>query len=69
MVWQLYLMFFLQPIRALDHPKFHEMIDIASRATSGVKIPGRKSTCAAIIQMFKDHLMKLKAQLNVSAWQ
>ena len=42
------------------------MIDIASRATDGVKIPGRKSTRTAIKQMFKDHLKKLKAQLNVS---
>jgi hypothetical protein len=43
------------------------MIDIASRATNGVKIPGQKSTRAAIIQMFKDHLIKLRAQLSVSA--
>jgi hypothetical protein len=62
-------MFFLpQPIQALNHPKFSEMIDLVSRATSGVKIPGRKSTRATIIQMFKDHLAKLKAHLNVSAW-
>ncbi|KIM87795.1 hypothetical protein PILCRDRAFT_63181, partial [Piloderma croceum F 1598] len=33
-----------QPIQALEHPKFKEMIDIASRATNGVKIPGRKAT-------------------------
>ena len=58
-----------QPIQALNHPKFHEMIDIASRATNGVKIPGQKSTRAAIIQRFKDHLIKLWAQLNVSALQ
>jgi hypothetical protein len=60
-------MFFLQPIQALNHPKFGEMIDIASRATNGVKIRGRKSTRATIIQMFKDHLMQLRAQFNVSA--
>ncbi|KIM71365.1 hypothetical protein PILCRDRAFT_28906, partial [Piloderma croceum F 1598] len=27
-----------QPIQALEHPKFKEMIDVASRATNGVKI-------------------------------
>lgn len=65
----LYLMFILQPIQALDHPKFHEMVNVASRATNRVNIPGQKSTRNAIIQMFKDHLMKLKVQLNVSVWQ
>ncbi|KAI9507685.1 hypothetical protein F5148DRAFT_1149551 [Russula earlei] len=29
-----------QPIHALEHPKFKEMIDIASHATNVVKIPG-----------------------------
>ena len=41
------------------------MIDIASRATNGVKIPGQKATRAQIMRMFKDHLTRLKAQLNV----
>jgi hypothetical protein len=41
------------------------MIDIAARATNGVKIPGRKATRAEIKQMFKDHLTNLKAKLNV----
>ncbi|KIM77741.1 hypothetical protein PILCRDRAFT_47046, partial [Piloderma croceum F 1598] len=27
-----------QPIQALEYPKFKEMIDVASRATNGVKI-------------------------------
>ena len=43
------------------------MIDVASRATNGVKIPGRKATRGEIKHMFKDHLVKLKAQLNVRA--
>jgi len=51
----------LQPIQALEHPKFKEMIDITAKATNGVNIPGRKSTRAAIKQMFKDHLTTLKA--------
>jgi hypothetical protein len=55
-----------QPIQALEHPKFKEMIDVASRATNGVKIPGRKATRGEIKHMFKDHLTKLKARLNVS---
>ncbi|KAI0246225.1 hypothetical protein BJV78DRAFT_1135724, partial [Lactifluus subvellereus] len=55
-----------QPIYALEHPKFKEVIDIASRAKNGVKIPGRKSTWGEIIRLFKDHITRLKAQLNVS---
>lgn len=31
------LIFFIKPIQALEHPKFKEMIDIAARATNGVK--------------------------------
>lgn len=55
-----------QPIQALEHPKFKEMIDVASRATNGVKIPGRKATRAEIKCVFKGHLTKLKVRLNVS---
>ncbi|KAG1793786.1 hypothetical protein EV424DRAFT_1335766 [Suillus variegatus] len=54
-----------QPIQALRHPKFKEMIDVAARATNGMKIPGRKATRAQIMCMFKNHLTKLKATLNV----
>jgi hypothetical protein len=42
------------------------MIDVASRAMKGVKIPGRKATRTEIIRTFKDHLTKLKTKLNVS---
>jgi hypothetical protein len=49
----------------MEHPKFKEMIDVASRATNGVKIPGRKATRAKIKRAFKDHLTKLKAHFNV----
>jgi hypothetical protein len=41
------------------------MIDVAARATNGVKIPGRKATQAEIMRMFKNHLTKLKTTLNV----
>jgi hypothetical protein len=54
-----------QPIQAFAHPQFKEMINMASRATNGVKIPGRKATQGEIKRMFQEHLTKLKAQLNV----
>jgi hypothetical protein len=41
------------------------MVDIAARATNGVKIPGRKATRTEIMRMFKDHWTKLKKKLNV----
>lgn len=53
-----------QLIQALEHPKFKEMIDVASRATNRVKIPGRKATQAEIMRMFKNHLTTLKSRLN-----
>jgi hypothetical protein len=55
-----------KPIQALEHPRFKEMVDVASRATQGVKIPGRKATRAEIMRMFKTHLTRLKKKLNVS---
>ncbi|KAG2142680.1 hypothetical protein BD769DRAFT_1348977, partial [Suillus cothurnatus] len=55
-----------QPIQALEHPKFKEMVDIASCATNGVKIPDRKATHAEIMRMFKNHLTRLRNTLNVS---
>jgi hypothetical protein len=55
----------VEPIQAFEHPKFKEMIDVAARATNGVKIPGRKATRVEIIRIFKNHLTKLKKTLNV----
>ncbi|KAJ7233462.1 hypothetical protein C8J57DRAFT_1090527 [Mycena rebaudengoi] len=55
-----------QPLDALTHPKFKSMIDIAARATNGVRIPGRKSTRAEIMQLFNDQMDKLRIQLTVS---
>jgi hypothetical protein len=54
-----------KPIDALSHPKFHEMIDVASRAPAGVNIPGRKQTRKEILGTFKTHLTKLREHLNV----
>ncbi|KAI9456204.1 hypothetical protein F5148DRAFT_945922, partial [Russula earlei] len=45
-----------QPIHTLEHPKFEEMIDVASCATNVVKIPGQRATHAKIMCMFKNHL-------------
>lgn len=55
-----------QPIQALEHAKFRELVNIASRATKGINIPGRKATRGVIKRMFSDHIIRLKAQLNVS---
>jgi hypothetical protein len=56
---------FLQPIQAFGHPKYKEMIDVASRATNGVKIPSRKATRNEIVALFKKHLTNLKSRWNV----
>ncbi|KAG8220554.1 hypothetical protein J3R82DRAFT_3287, partial [Butyriboletus roseoflavus] len=56
-----------QPISALEHPSFRKMINIAALAmTNGVKIPSRKYTHTLIIDMFREHMIKLQSQLLVS---
>ncbi|KAG2131867.1 hypothetical protein BD769DRAFT_1355105, partial [Suillus cothurnatus] len=54
-----------QPIQALEHLKFKDMIDVAACVTNGIKIPGQKATHADIMHIFKNHLTKLKVTLNV----
>jgi len=54
-----------QPIQALEHPKFKELIDVTSHATNGIKLPDQKATWGEIKCVFKDHLVRLRAQLNV----
>ncbi|KAJ7176397.1 hypothetical protein C8R43DRAFT_827557, partial [Mycena crocata] len=54
-----------QPIRALTHPKFKKMIDIAARATKGVTIPGRNSTRREIMNLFHAQMDKLRIRLSV----
>ena len=54
-----------QPIDALTHPKFKEMIDIAARATQGVNLPNRDQTREAIIKLFHDQMTQLKIRLHV----
>ena len=56
-----------KPIHALQHPAFKNMIDIASRATHGVKIPTHKQTHQAIIDSFKKNLINLRNCLLVCA--
>jgi hypothetical protein len=58
----------LQPIQAVDHPSFKKMIDVASRATKGVIIPGRKATRTEIIGLFKKQMARLRDCLNVSTY-
>ncbi|KAF8336665.1 hypothetical protein F5887DRAFT_891284, partial [Amanita rubescens] len=54
-----------QPIQALEHPKYKEMIDVAASATKGVKIPNQKQSRAAVIDHFKENLRKLRRHLLV----
>ncbi|KAJ7847688.1 hypothetical protein B0H13DRAFT_1646001, partial [Mycena leptocephala] len=55
-----------QPIDALNHPKFKEMIDIAARAPDGVKIPGRKTTREEILNLFQKQMANLRVRINAS---
>jgi len=59
---------YLQPIQALEHPKFKELINVASSTQNGVKIPGHKAIHTQIMHMLKDHLMRLKSQFNVHVY-
>ncbi|KAF8190703.1 hypothetical protein K438DRAFT_1591833, partial [Mycena galopus ATCC 62051] len=52
-----------QPLDALNHPKFQEMIDVAVRAPNGMKIPGRKGTR---INLYHQQMEKLRVRIHVS---
>ncbi|KAH9830561.1 uncharacterized protein C8Q71DRAFT_716625, partial [Rhodofomes roseus] len=54
-----------QPIGAFEHPSFINMINVASRAKSGVVIPSRWTTRRKIINIFHQYLRDLKTRLNV----
>ncbi|KAK7017665.1 ribonuclease H-like domain-containing protein [Favolaschia claudopus] len=54
----------LQPISALDHPKFQDMINIAARATDGVVIPSGKLVREEIIRLFHQQLENLRIRIN-----
>jgi hypothetical protein len=55
----------IKPIDALEHPAFKNMIDIAACATNGVKLPDRRQTRRAIIDLFKQNLTNLQKRLLV----
>ncbi|KAI6005576.1 hypothetical protein EDD15DRAFT_2119247, partial [Pisolithus albus] len=55
-----------QPIRALQHPAFTKMVEIASRAKNGIKIPSRRQTRQAVIDIFKTRLLDLRKRFSVS---
>lgn len=57
----------MQPLQALEHPKFHEMIAVAARAPKdeGVNIPGRKATRSHIVKLFDTHMKDLRERLSV----
>ncbi|KAI0284437.1 hypothetical protein BC826DRAFT_878393, partial [Russula brevipes] len=54
-----------QPIQALQHPSFQNMVHIAARATNGIKIPDRRGTREAIIDLLKQQMTALRNRLNV----
>ena len=54
-----------QPIQAFKHLSFWNMINIAARATNGIKIPDCCHTWQAIINKFKQQLAALRDRLNV----
>ncbi|KAN0094364.1 Ribonuclease H-like domain containing protein [Tylopilus felleus] len=52
------------PISTLKHPSFKNMINVASRTTTGgVTIPNRKATRKAIIDMFITQMRSLRSRL------
>jgi hypothetical protein len=56
-----------QPIRALEHPAFQKMINIAARATKGVSIGDRKVQRTKIVEMYQKQMNHLRERLIVSS--
>ncbi|KAH9033974.1 hypothetical protein EDB83DRAFT_2188442, partial [Lactarius deliciosus] len=54
-----------QPLQVFSRPSFKRMIDIASRANHGVKLPSLKQTRGHVIKTFKQQMLILKDRLNV----
>ncbi|KAF8445073.1 hypothetical protein L210DRAFT_3365717, partial [Boletus edulis BED1] len=54
-----------QPISALEHPAFKNMVNLNACATNGVRIPTRKVTREAIVDMFKEQMKDLRSRLLV----
>ncbi len=55
---------FSQPISAVEHPKFRQMIEIAAASTKGASIPSRKAARAEIMRMFNTEMDGLRKKLN-----
>ncbi|KAG2343225.1 hypothetical protein BDR05DRAFT_884694, partial [Suillus weaverae] len=55
-----------QPIQAVDHPSFKNMINIAAHAMNGMVLPNYNAMRHNIMDLFKAQMTKLKDQLNVS---
>ena len=54
----------MQLLQALEHSSFHNMINIAARATKGITIPNHKASCKHIIELFKKNLESLRLKLS-----
>ncbi|KAJ3762960.1 hypothetical protein EV360DRAFT_34556 [Lentinula raphanica] len=54
-----------QPIWALQHERYQAMIHMAARATTKVKIPGRKLTRHGIMDLYWDIMRGLKERFAV----
>ncbi|KAG2066399.1 hypothetical protein BDR04DRAFT_1030107, partial [Suillus decipiens] len=55
-----------QPIQAVDHSSFKNMINIAAHAMNGMVLPNGNAMHHDIMDLFKTQMMKLKDQLNIS---
>jgi hypothetical protein len=64
----LLIVIILQPIQALQHESFQNLIHVAARAsaTTGIKIPNRRQTREAIISQFEQQMIALRTRLTVS---
>lgn len=62
-LWYSYVLF-SQPISAVEHPKFRQMIEIAAASTKGASIPSRKAARAEIMRMFNTEMDGLRKKLN-----
>ncbi|KAH9063532.1 hypothetical protein EDB87DRAFT_1558211, partial [Lactarius vividus] len=55
------------PPQVFNRPSFKRMVDLASSANHGVKLPSPKQTRGHVIKMFKQQMCLLKERLNVSS--
>ncbi|KAF6747684.1 hypothetical protein DFP72DRAFT_821472, partial [Ephemerocybe angulata] len=54
-----------QPVEALSHPRFHELIQVAARAgEDGVKIPEKRAVRESIIRRFRNSVKELRERFE-----